>query len=397
MGCRIPTRLMRRMVWALVLVLVGGLLVAELTMDVTAADRRQLYLIFAVMAVATFVAAVVALRVAKRFHSLRTSLIVVAFAAVAVTGAAVAVAALTMFIEPHDLTLVLVAILLGVGLGGVVAGAVARPLTDDLDAISETADRVAGGDLSARSGVSRTDELGRAASALDEMIAALEVSEMERRNLLSAVGHDLRTPLGSMQAAVEALQDGVAPDPPAYLRGIALDLEHLRHLVDDLFLLARIDAGRLELSPVGVDLAELADEAVEAVTPVAARRNVELKVEAPGHVGVRGDPAALGRVFRNLLANAVRHSPESGQVRVVIDRNGSAAVTTVADDGPGFPTEIGDRAFERFVRADDSRSRESGGAGLGLAISKSIIEAHGGAISIQAGPGGRVSFTVPLD
>ena len=387
---------MKRIVWAVVLVLAMVLLVAELTMDVTPGERTELYLIFGLMAVATFVAAIVSLRLARRFHSLRTSIIVVAFAAVAVTGAAVAVAALTMFIDEHDLTLVLVAIGLGVGLGGTIAGAVARPLTSDLAAISRTAERVGAGDLSVRTGVERTDELGRAAEALDHMIERLETSENERRNLLSAIGHDLRTPMGSMQAAVEALQDGVAPDPAAYLRGLSLDLDHLRHLVDDLFLMARIDAGRLELSPVGVDLAELADEAVEAVTPAAAQRNVGLRVETTGHVGVNGDPAALGRVLRNLLANAIRHSPESGEVTVIVSRNGADAVTSVIDQGPGFPEELGSRVFERFARADDSRNRESGGAGLGLAIAMSIVEAHGGVIAIEGGPGGHVRFTVPL-
>jgi two-component system sensor histidine kinase BaeS len=387
---------MKRTVWAVVVVLGAGLLVAEVAMDLTVPDRRQLYLVFALMAVSTFVAALISLRTAARLSSLKASLTLVAFAAVAVTGVAVAVAALTMFIEPHDLTLVMVALVLGVGLGGVVAGAVARPLTDDLKAISRTAERVGRGDVTARSGVVRTDELGKAATALDEMIGKLELAEEERNNLLSAIGHDLRTPLGSMQAAVEALQDGVAPDPAAYLRGISHDLEHLRHLVDDLFLLTRIDTGRLDLSQTGVDLAELADEAVEAVTPAAATRKVRLRVEAPGRIGVNGDPAALSRVFRNLLANAIRHSPESGEVHVVLARNGSYVETTVSDEGAGFPDNLRQRAFERFVREDDSRNRDSGGAGLGLAIAKGIVEAHGGTITIEDGPGGRVCFSVPL-
>ena len=387
---------MRRTIWTLLLVLVVVLLVTELTMDVTAEDRRRLYLIFGVLATVTFVAAFASLRLAGRLRSLRTSLIVVAFAAVAVTGAAVAVAALTMFIEPHDLTLVLVAILLGVGLGGVVAGAVAGPLTDDLDAIARAAERVGEGDLSARTGVARTDELGRAAAALDEMISKLETSESERQILLTAIGHDLRTPLSSMQAAVEALEDGLAPDPAAYLHGLSIDLEHLRGLVDDLFLLSRIEAGRFELSNVEVDLAELADEAVEAVTPMAAGRRISLRVAAPGRVGVSADPAALGRVFRNLLANAVTHSPDSGEVDVVVSRNGSYAEATVIDRGPGFSEEVRSSAFEPFVRADDSRSRESGGAGLGLAIARNLIEAHGGTITVEDGPGGRVRFTLPV-
>ncbi|HSK07900.1 MAG TPA: HAMP domain-containing sensor histidine kinase [Acidimicrobiia bacterium] len=387
---------MKTTLWALAVVLAAGLLMAELVMDVTPPERRRLYLVFGLMAVSTFVAAVVAVRLATRLSSLRASLVIVSLAAVGVTGAAVAAAAMTMFIEPHDLTLVMVALLLGVGLGGVVASGVARPLASDLEAISIAAERAGDGDLTARSGVHRTDELGATAAALDAMIEKLELAEEERRVLLSAVGHDLRTPLGSMQAAVEALQDGVAPDPAAYLRGLSNDLEHLRHLVDDLFLLSRIEAGRLELSASTVDLAELADEAMEAVAPAAARRGVRVRVEAPGHVGVVGDPAALGRVFRNLLANAVRHSPETGEVRIVVTRNRSMAEVAVVDQGEGFPDQLRDRVFERFVRADDSRNRESGGTGLGLAIAKGIVEAHHGTIAVEDGPGGQVRFTVPL-
>ncbi len=359
---------MRITLWALGIVLAAGLLMAELVMEVSPSERRQLYLIFGIMAISTFIAAVIAVRLATRLSSLRASLIIVSLAAVGVTGAAVAVAALTMFIESHDLTLVLVALVLGVGLGGVVAAGVARPLTSDLDAISNAARRAGEGDLTARTGVTRNDELGHTAAALDAMIEKLEVSEEERRILLSAIGHDLRTPLGSMQAAVEALQDGVAPDPAAYLRGLSRDLEHLRHLVEDLFLLARIEAGRLELSTTTVDLAELADEAMEALSPTAARRQIRLAVQAPGHVGVVADPAALGRVFRNLLANAVRHSPERGEVTIVVTRNETSAGVAVLDQGEGFPDDLRERVFERFVRADDSRNRESGGTGLGLAI-----------------------------
>ena len=387
---------MKTIAWALGVVLVAGLLVAELAMDVTPADRWLLYTVFGAVAVSTFAAAAVALKLAARFNSLRTSLRVVAFAAVAVTGAAVAVAAQTMFIERHDLTLVLVALVLGVGLGGVVASAVGRPLTTDLSTVSTTAGRVARGDLSARTGIVRRDELGEAARALDEMILKLETSEEERGNLLTSIGHDLRTPLASMQAAVEALQDGVAPDPAAYLRGISLDLDHLTHLVDDLFLLSRIDAGRLDLSPVEVDLAELADEAAEAVAPVAARRRIRVLVSAPGRIGVIGDPAALGRVFRNLLTNALRHSPNDGEVRVELTRDESQVKTVVIDQGDGFSKVIRERAFERFAREDDSRNRESGGTGLGLAIARAIVEAHGGAIAIEDGPGGRVAFALPI-
>ncbi|MGH8926744.1 MAG: sensor histidine kinase [Acidimicrobiia bacterium] len=395
-GGWIPIRAMKTMAWALGAVLIAGLLVAEIAMDVTPTERRQVYAVFGAMAMITFLTALLSLKVAARFGSLRTSLQVVAFAAVAVTGAVVATASLTMFIEPHDLTVVLVALVLGVGLGGVVAAAVARPLTDDVSAMSSTARRVAGGDLTARTGIVRSDELGTAALAFDEMVRKLQISEEERGHLLTAIGHDLRTPLTSMQAAVEALQDGMATDPAAYLRGLSHDLDHLTHLVDDLFLLSRIDAGRLEISPIAVDLSELADEAVEAVLPMAARRHIKVSVKTPGRVGVAGDPAALGRVFRNLLNNAIRHSPDAGEVKIQLSISDSRVDTLVIDQGGGFPHSIRSHAFERFVRADESRSRESGGTGLGLAIARAIVEAHGGTIAIEDGPGGRVRFALPL-
>ncbi len=386
---------MRALASAVVLVLVGGLAVAEFAMNLTAPERRRLYLVFGLLSLATFVAAVAGVRLAGRVSSLRSSLRVVAFGAVAITGGVVAVSALSMFIGTHDLYVVLVALVLGVGLGAALAAAVSRPLTTDLEKLATTARQVGAGALDVRSGIERRDELGQAALAFDRMVQQLESSETERRNLLVAVGHDLRTPLASMQAALEALQDGVAPDPPAYLRGMAHDLDHLRHLVDNLFLLSRIEAGRLELEPVHLDLTELADEAVEAVAPTAAECRVRLHVEAPGRVEVVGDPTALGRVFRNLLINAVRHSPESGEVTVTLADGGAKVEAVVIDQGPGFAKEVRYRAFDRFVRADDSRSRDSGGAGLGLAIAKGIVEAHGGRIAIGDGPGGRVRFELP--
>ena len=366
-------------------------------MDLTPIDRPRLYFVFGVMAIVTFLTAITSVRVAPRLPSLLISIRIIAFAAVVMTGIVAAVSAMTMFIEPHDLNLVMVALLLGVGLGGVLAVAVAQPLTADLVAMSNAARRAGQGDLSARTSIERHDELGMAARAFDEMVSKLQQAEEERRTLLTAVGHDLRTPLSSLQAAIEALQDGVAPDPSAYLRGMSHDLQHLRHLVDDLFLLARIDAGRLELNPIEIDLAELADEAVEAATPAAAERRVLLKVNAPGRIGVVGDPAALGRVFRNLLANAVRHSPDAGEVSVELTKVGSRVETVVMDQGAGFPEEVRLRAFDRFVHADSSRNRDSGGSGLGLAIAKSIVEAHGGTIAIEDGPGGRVRFGMPCE
>jgi len=387
----------KTLAWGLVIALVSGLLIAELAMNLTPNDRPELYVVFGAATLLSFAGAAAALRIGGHLRSLRTSLQVVALAAVAVTGVVVGLAALTMFIEPHDLTLLLVALILGVGLGGVVAMAVAKPLTEHLAAVSSAASRVAAGDLSARTGVDRSDELGEVARSFDQMAARLETSDAERRLLTASISHDLRTPLASMQAAVEALQDGLAPDPPGYLRGLSHDIDYLRRLVDDLFLMSRIDAGSYHLEMSEVDLAELADEAVEAVAPAAAKRRIRLDVATPGRVGISADPAAIGRLFRNLLVNAVRHSPEGGRVRIELARTGTKVSALVSDEGTGFSLEVRARAFERFVRADDSRNRDTGGAGLGLAIAKGIVEAHGGTIEILDAGGGQVRFTIPAD
>ncbi len=183
--------------------------------------------------------------------------------------------------------------------------------------------------------------------------------------MLSSVGHDLRTPLAALRVAVDALADGVAPDPDRYLRSMRRDVEALAALVDDFFLLARIESGRLDLHPVPVDLTEVADEAVEALTPVAAATGVTLALDASTRVHVRGNPTALGRVVRNLIDNAIRHAPSGSVVRVAVAADGRPSIRVV-DDGPGFPPGFGDEAFARFTRADASRNRATGGAGLGL-------------------------------
>lgn len=393
---------MRTLVWSVLAVVAAGVAFAELTMDLTSSDRVVLYALFGAMALVTSLVAIAALRWAPRMRSLLTSLRIVALAAVVVAGGVVAGAALTMFIEPHDLTLALVALLLGVGLGGVLAVAVAGPLTADLGRLAETARSVGTGDLAVSTGITRRDELGTAAAAFDSMTRRLAESEREResaieerRTLIASVGHDLRTPLASLQAAVEALQDGVAVEPARYLRGMAVDVDHLRRLVDDLFLLSQIDAGRHRVDPVRVDLAELADEAVEAMSPVAESLRVRLAVSTDGPVPVLADPAAVGRILRNLVDNALRHSPEDATVTVTVGRSDAGGAVEVSDQGPGFPASFRERAFERFARPDDARSREEGGAGLGLAIAKELTELSRGRIELGEGPGGRVRFELP--
>jgi signal transduction histidine kinase len=383
------------------LVVIGGMVALEIVMHPSGGDRLEPLLLFTAMGVLTVTATRLVRRLSVRTRSLRHTVSAVGLVAAGLVAIAVAVGAWRMFLSVHDLHLLAVMLTVAAGLSIVFAVGITRSLRDDLAALQRTTDDVSTGDLSARTGVTRSDELGVTAAALDAMIERLAVAEEQRRRddaarraLLAAIGHDLRTPLSALQAAVEALQDGVATDSPRYLRSMSHDLAHLRALVDDLFLLARIEAGDLTVEPQALDLTELADETLEAMAPVATTRQVTLRLDTSGRVPVHGGPEALGRVMRNLVDNAIRYAPARSAVVVRVS-NGDSALVEVLDDGPGFdPAEL-TRAFDLFSRADPSRNRDTGGAGLGLAIARGVIEAHGGEIWANAGPGGRIAFRLP--
>ena len=389
-----------RFVIVLIAVVVAALAVTELTMQPSAADRAALLVIFGAIAAATGLAGWLLPRATTRFRTLRHTVLLVSMAAVAVVAVAVAVSAQLMFLSSHDLRLVVVAVGLGVVLGALLAATISRPLAADLEQLAGTARKVGQGDLSTHAGLNRPDEVGTVALAMDGMISALRAADLERnqaeaarRAFLAAIGHDLRTPLTSLKATVEALQDGVAEEPERYLRSMLTDLDLLSGLVEDLFLLAQIEAGKLELHPEPVDLSDLADEAVEAMTPVARRRGVDIEIMTDQHITVLASERELGRVIRNLLDNAIRYAPSASRVRVEVGNGGPLATVRIVDEGPGFPDNVD--VFESFAKGDAARTRTHGGAGLGMAIAKGLVEAHGGSIAIEPGPGGRVAFQLP--
>jgi signal transduction histidine kinase len=276
----------------------------------------------------------------------------------------------------------------------------ARPVARDLDSVAGTVELVAKGDRSARTGIDRRDEIGMLAAAVDEMCRSLARAETERvaadeerRSVVSALSHDLRTPLASLLVSVDALEDGIG-DREAHLRAMRGNVLALESLVGDLFLLARADSGSLALSSEELDLAELVDEAVEAVESVALVADVRVKTELDGPVPVLGDHGALGRVLRNLLDNAIRYSPPGGEIVVGAAPTETGVRLEVVDEGTGFPDAFVPRAFDRFSQADDARSRP-GRTGLGLAIARTLVEAHGGQIAVEPGPGGLVRVDLP--
>jgi two-component system, OmpR family, sensor kinase len=265
-----------------------------------------------------------------------------------------------------------------------------------LRAIEATAVAITDGDLSRR--VERADpqtEVGRVASALNTMLDRIESSDRRLRRFIADASHELRTPLAAVRAYSELFGRGAAARPADLERsmaGITRETERMSLLVDDLLLLARLDEGRpLEQKPV--DLAAVVNEAVDAARVVEPGRPVEVSVEP---ATVTGDEARLRQVLDNLLANARTHTPEGMPVSVELRQADSRAELTVVDRGPGLTEEQAARVFERFYRADSSRARASGGAGLGLSIVAAVVEAHGGTAEARPTPGGGATFAITL-
>jgi signal transduction histidine kinase len=238
------------------------------------------------------------------------------------------------------------------------------------------------------------------AAALAVRIAMEERSRGEieeaRRQLVAAASHDLRTPLASLRLLVESIDDGVVTGETRdrYLGEIRTHVAVLSDLVDDLFELSRIEAGDISWTMRQVELGDLIDDTVAAMRAPAEARGVRIAAELPpGHVVAQANAEKVQRVLFNLIQNAIRHTPADGSVTVRARNDGGGIEVEVSDDGEGIPAADGERVFEAFYRGDAARGED--GAGLGLAISRAIIEAHGGRIWLEPGAQGtRVHFTL---
>ena len=314
-----------------------------------------------------------------------------------------------MFFSGHDLSLLLTmlvfAAILSVGFGLLCAGM----LADRIQRVRAGTARIADGHLESEVPVEGHDEVAGLAEDFNRMARALEASaererEMEkmRRDLIASVSHDLRTPLASTRALIEAVADGVAEDRETegrYLSSARRELMHLSRLVDDLFELARIDAGVLQLTLEEASLHDLISDTISSFQPQAESRKVRLIGEVSGDVDpVLANPSRLQRVLHNLLSNALRHTPADGTVALRATPQGDEVRVEVTDTGEGIAPEDLPRVFERSFRAEKSRTRKTddSGAGLGLAIARGLIEAHGGTMDVESDPGrgSRFCFTL---
>ncbi|MFI6921353.1 sensor histidine kinase [Nonomuraea spiralis] len=332
-----------------------------------------------------------------RTRSIGVMLAVVVVVAVAATLAGVVAITMRMIIEGavKDFVLSVVAVggLVGLGVAFVLAKRVVGESRRLVAAVR---------DVPFRAPLGLPAELQEIASTLEEAYARERALEGARRELVAWVSHDLRTPLAGLRAMAEALEDRVVADPATvgrYHGQIKLEVERLSAMVDDLFELSRIHAGALRLSRARIGLADLVADTLAGVEPLARAKGVVLTAEAAGAVPVEADAAALGRALRNLVVNAVRHTPSDRAVvlRAGVDEAGMACLS-VADGCGGIPEEDLPRVFEVAFRGEAARTPTAdGGAGLGLAIAQGIVEAHDGMIGVvNEGPGCRFEIRLPL-
>jgi signal transduction histidine kinase len=269
----------------------------------------------------------------------------------------------------------------------------ARRLARPIERLADGAARIADGDLDARVPEEGPAELRALAAAYNRMAARLSEQEAVRREFIVNASHELRTPLTNLQGYLEALRDGVILPDPAVFDSLREEVDRLTRLAASLDVLAGVDGGHAEARVV--DLGSFVRASVELVAPALARRSVALEVEAREGLEIRARPDELSRVLANLLQNAVRYTPREGRVRVIADRDGDLVRVRVANTGPGIPPADLPRVWERFYRVEKSRDRERGGAGIGLAIVRQLVEAAGGRVGVTSG-GGWTEFTVLL-
>lgn len=287
------------------------------------------------------------------------------------------------------------AVILGSIFAAVATFLLAQPVVGQADRLAAAARRIRAGDLGARVQDESRNELGDVARAFNEMAEELERSEVHRRRLIGDVAHELRTPLTNLVGGFEALEDGLLEPDEATLGSLKEEVTVLRQLVQDLQEVAVAEAGGLSLDLGPVDMVDAAHRAVASFT--GHRSGPEIRVVTEDAATAWADPRRVDQILRNLLRNAIAHSPPDEPIRVEVTPAVDEVVVSVVDRGPGVPPEHQALVWNRFHRVDSARARSSGGVGLGLAIVKGLVEAQGGSVRLSSPPaqGATFSFSLP--
>jgi signal transduction histidine kinase len=290
------------------------------------------------------------------------------------------------------------AVIVGGLLALLVAALFSRRVLRPVDALTAAARRMGRGDLQQRVAVSTRDEIGQLGQAFNTMAEGLERTERLRRQMVTDIAHELRTPLTNLRGYLEALRDGVYAPSPETLASLHEEAVLLAQLVDDLQDLTLADAGQLSLHREPLRLADALVRAQQALLPQAEDKGVQLRVEPPASAlpNALADDRRVGQILRNLISNAIRHTPPGGQVVLSAATSPDGVEVVVRDTGEGIAAEHLPHVFERFYRADSSRARATGGAGIGLAVVKQLVEAHHGRVTVQSTPGEGSTFRFAL-
>jgi signal transduction histidine kinase len=344
----------------------------------------------------------------RLLRGIRGQLLAAVVLAAALVLVNVGFTAYLMFLSSHDLKLLVLLLLFSLGMASFFALVVADAFQSTLAILLRGVSLMGDGQLDTRVDINSGDELEDLAAAFNLMAQQLRESfatqrEMEeaRRHLIGAVSHDLRTPLATMRAMIESINDGVVSEPETierYHRTMQSEIGYLSRLIDDLFELSQIDSGLVELRPETSNVRDLVSGTLEALQAQADQRRLKLEGEIASMLpNVTMDVPRMQRVLYNLVQNALRHTPPDGSVVIRAKDAGRDIEISVEDTGEGVEAEDLPRIFERFYRGNRARNRDEAGSGLGLTIAKGIVELHGGRIwaESQRGCGASFIFTVP--
>ena len=349
---------------------------------------------------------------ANWMNSLRWSMLVTVFTSVALVFINVWATAQLMFINNHDLILTTALLIFG-GLTAIVFGwFIANRISHKLQEVSDGIQKLADGDLSVRVKAKGDDEISKLAKMLNWTVDSLADIEEEkkrteglRRDLIAWISHDLRTPLTAVRASLEAIADDIVTEPDGvkeYVNNSLTELDNLRLLIDDLFAIAQIDAGHMSLKFMEASLSDLISDTVSVLNAHAQKRKINIRGEIQADMPpVYMAPDKIQRVMHNLIDNAIRHTPEGGEITISAKNADKAVKVEVHNTGESIPAEHLPHIFEKFYRGEQARQRDTDGhrgAGLGLAIAQGFIEAHQGKIQVESSDakGTCFGFTIPL-
>ena len=288
---------------------------------------------------------------------------------------------------------------LAAGVSGIVlVSLLARRALSSIGTLRAAAGTLGRGEYAHRVPELRPREIGDLGRTFNAMASDLQRAERQRSNLMADMAHELQTPLSNIQGYVEAMKDGVMQRSDETMENVHSQVLHLHHLVEDVKLLSLIDAGALHLNFEDDSIREVLRRSVSSFEAKAQEQDISLRTEiADGIPSIRMDSARLRQVIDNLIGNALRHTPPGGTITVGAEmRSGDEVTVAVSDTGEGIAPELIETVFDRFRRGDPSRARATGGAGLGLAIARNLIEAHGGTIRAESSPGAGATFTFTI-